>query len=94
MVGKDAGSFMPVSLALAQQFSKYGPGTLRGPWDPLRGSQGENYFHESAEVVFAVFVLILSAGVFQRLYKRYHNRIQKQFWEFSCLLISQAFAKM
>lgn len=37
MVGKDAGSFMPVSLALAQQFSKYGPGTLRGPWDPLWG---------------------------------------------------------
>lgn len=62
MVGKDARFLLSVSLTQAQNFSKCGP-ELRHPWDPVRSSQGQNYFHRGTKILFFLFIPL---GVFQK----------------------------
>lgn len=71
---------------------------LRDLWDPFRGPQGQNYFDNDSKMVHVFFTYIYSLSsiqwVFQKLHDVYlEDWMQKQIWEFVCLLLSRIFKR-
>lgn len=84
---------MLVSLIVAQEFSKYNPGTLGVPWDPLRVHKVKNIFGKALRY-YLLSVFSFSPELFEAIKHDIQiDWMQKQIWGISCFKLTQTFAK-